>query len=84
MRTLCAVVICSIVASSLSACTGDTPTEAASAHDAPRVENGGGFGSGTRSDTTTTQTTAPTSSEEGGEVEPGDTKESGGGFGSGT
>ncbi len=78
MRMLRAVLTGSVVACSLAACAPDAPTVVETSTVGARYD-GGGFGSGTRTDSTTTGTAASTTDAAG--LTSGS---SGGGFGSGT
>lgn len=84
MQKFRVAVFCSIAAFTVAACADGNPTGVISAHDVARVEDGGGFGSGTRSDSSATQNTAPASDDEGGELKFDGGNNAGGGFGSGT
>lgn len=89
MRMLRIFLVAGVAAGSLSACNPDVPTSVAAPADV-RFDNGGGFGSGTRRDTTTANrgggnANNATPDSAGGVVSvSADGDETGGGFGSGT
>lgn len=84
MKTKRPFVLATLLPFAFAGCSAPSPTASDVGPNAPRFDNGGGFGSGTRSDST--KTPAVTAASSGGTVNAGTTTTSvaGGGFGSGT